>query len=229
MSKLEIIVENKRDAVLAEKYGADRLELVSAIASGGLTPSFGTIKQVLSSVTIPVRVMVRPQSYSFLLRKDELESALEDVRIIRSLGADGIVFGSITEDGEIDTSSLEAVLDEAGDMALTFHRAFDQLTDPLNGWRQLRHYRQVTSVLTSGGKTKAIEGLPLLKKLSDLQKYETGPAVLPGSGLNRDNLASVHQTLKTGFYHIGSAARRQGSFALPPDKEEIAYLRSLIQ
>lgn len=229
MSKLEIIVENARDAALAETYGADRLELVSAIAQGGLTPSYGTIKHVLSTVSIPVMVMVRPQSYSFLLRSDELQTVLEDVRVIKSLGAAGIVFGSMTDQGDVDSSSLQAVIDELGAMKLTFHRVFDHLADPFEAWRFLQHYPQVTSVLTSGGENTVLKGLPLLKRLAEKSREESGPFILPGGGLDRDHLTYVHEELQTGYYHIGSAARRQGSFTLPPDKNSIHRLRSLIQ
>ena len=165
MSKVEIIVLNGEDARTAEAYGADRLELVSAIAEGGLTPSYGIIKTVVESVKIPVMVMVRPHSYSFVYRKDEWDAIRQDIKVIKELGAAGIVFGALTEKQTVDFDMLSMVLEEAKGLSITFHRAIDE-TDSLEVYKSLcQSPYHVNRILTSGGKPTVQEGLYSLKRM----------------------------------------------------------------
>jgi copper homeostasis protein len=102
---LDFIAVTVEDAVLIEKSGADRIELVSGLTEGGLTPSYGLIEKAVSSVRIPINVMVRPHSQSFCYSKDDLAIMKQDIRIIRSLGANGVVSGMLDEEGNINFGS----------------------------------------------------------------------------------------------------------------------------
>ncbi|MBY0205690.1 MULTISPECIES: copper homeostasis protein CutC [Paenibacillus] len=122
---LEVIAVDAADAQAAEQGGADRIELVSAMSEGGLTPSYGQIEQVVSKVSIPVYVMIRPHSRSFCYSVDDLHAIIQDIRVARELGAAGIVIGVLTNEGEVDRSFLQTCLLSAQGMGVTFHRAID--------------------------------------------------------------------------------------------------------
>ena len=127
--KLEVIVTTLSEAVQAERLGADRLELIADMGNGGTTPSFGTIRNVVEHVSIPVHVMIRPHTKSFHYDEDDVETLLADIGLCRELGVDGIVFGALTIDGRIDERVLAEVIKHKGEMALTFHRAIDASRD----------------------------------------------------------------------------------------------------
>jgi copper homeostasis protein len=122
---LEVIAVDAADAQAAEQGGADRIELVSAMSEGGLTPSYGLIEQVVSRVSIPVYVMIRPHSRSFCYSADDLQVMIQDIRMARELGAAGIVIGALTHEGEVHRSFLQACLLSAQGLGVTFHRAID--------------------------------------------------------------------------------------------------------
>src|ERR1700742_5156251 len=126
---LEVIATTVADARLAAQGGADRLELVTAMGEGGLTPSIGTIEAVVDAVAIPVNVIVRPHSRSFVFDADDYTAMARDVRAIPAVGAHGGVIGMLTPSREIDRDGLARLIDAAGDLAVTFHRAFDETRD----------------------------------------------------------------------------------------------------
>ena len=126
---LEVIATSVADAVLAQEHGADRIELISGIMEGGVTPSIGLIERVLQAVTIPVHVMVRPHANSFCYNEEDLAVMVRDIDCIRKLGAAGVVLGALTSDKRVDTSALQMLLREIGQTNVIFHRAFDELQD----------------------------------------------------------------------------------------------------
>nr|WP_154891525.1 copper homeostasis protein CutC [Paenibacillus xylanexedens] len=122
---LEVIAVDAADAQASEQGGANRIELVSAMSEGGLTPSYGQIEQVVSQVSIPVYVMIRPHSRSFCYSADDLQVIIQDIRVARELGAAGIVIGALTDEGKVDRSFLQTCLSSAQGLGVTFHRAID--------------------------------------------------------------------------------------------------------
>lgn len=225
MSKIEVIVLNEEDAKIAEANGADRLELVSAIEEGGLTPSYGTIARVARSVSIPVMVMVRPHSYHYTYHEHEWLVMQEDIRIIKELGAAGIVFGALTKDGKIDENLLGRVMKEKGELALTFHRAIDEA-------RTLELYAElcelpfsIDQVLTSGGAHTVMEGIP---NLQAMLARASSPAIMPGSGLTVDNIAAIHQELQAPFYHFGAGVRIGESFKNEIDGAAVRKVKDIV-
>jgi len=216
---LELIIQNHRDAVEAEKLGATRLEFVSAISEGGLTPSYGAMKKVFQSVDIPVFTMIRPHSFSFVYDETDFEIIEEDVRSVLELGGTRIVFGALHEDGTINEEMLQRVLDISPNIEMTFHRAFDSARDQIEAYKMLVKYDQVKWILTSGGADTCSEGKDMLRKLVELSNELDGPQILPGSGLNTNNLAEIHKVVQAGQYHFGSAVRKDKSFAKGYDPE----------
>ncbi len=226
---IEIIVQNVEDAKLAEKNGANRLELVTAMTEGGLTPSYGVIKEVVQNVSIPVHVMVRPHGYSFTYSEYDKRVILEDVKMIKKLGAAGIVFGSLTEDREIDVSFLEKVIESANGMKITFHRAIDEARDILEAYKTLQHYSDsIQTILTSGGEATALAGVENLASMIELASQKSSPVIMPGSGLSHNNIVELHEQLHATEYHFGSAVRINGKFSEPINGNTIQKIKELL-
>ena len=199
---LEIIASTVEEAVAAEQAGADRIELVSALSEGGLTPSYGLIRQVVSTVEIPVHVLVRPHSKSFVYSKSDEEAIITDIDLIRELGAAGIVVGSLTADGRVDEGFLGRIIKHKGELSLTFHRAIDSSRDILEAAEVLADFPEVDRILTSGGQATALEGKETIARL-----IEDHPdlIILPGSGITLENAEALLEATKASELHVGSA------------------------
>lgn len=211
---LEVIVENAEEAIEAENLGADRLELISAMSEGGLTPSYGTIKNVLASVSIPVCIMVRPHSYYYDYTAGDIEIIREDIRKILYLGGTQVVFGALNKDKTINQQVLEEVIQISPRLEITFHRAFDETPSQTQAYLLLAEYKEsVKQILTSGGQDTWKEGIDELQALVSLSRRLDGPKIMPGSSLNLDNIQDIHAKVKADQYHFGKAVRMDQTFS----------------
>ncbi|WP_214724600.1 copper homeostasis protein CutC [Exiguobacterium sp. s143] len=219
---LEIIASTVEEAVAAEQAGADRIELVSALSEGGLTPSYGLIRQVVSTVEIPVHVLVRPHSKSFVYSKSDEETIITDIDLIRELGAAGIVVGSLTADGRVDEGFLGRIIKHKGELSLTFHRAIDSSRDILEAAEVLADFPEVDRILTSGGQATAVEGKETIARL-----IEDHPdlIILPGSGITLENAEALLEATKASELHVGSAVLQDGII----QKERVEALTRLLR
>ncbi|PQP83906.1 copper homeostasis protein [Paenibacillus sp. PCH8] len=221
---LEVIAVDAADARAAEQGGADRIELVSAMSEGGLTPSYGVMEQVLSQVSVPVYVMIRPHSRSFRYSADDIRAMTQDVRVARELGAAGIVIGALTEGGEVDLLSLQTCMSEAQGLGVTFHRAIDASASLTEAMETISTLGNIERVLTSGGKSAVPEGLLELKLLQELgQTLNTG--VMAGSGVTIEGIQTIVSQTGITEIHMGSGVRREGSFDHPVDPQLVAWAR----
>lgn len=218
---LEIIASTVEEAVAAEQAGADRIELVSALSEGGLTPSYGLIRQVVSTVEIPVHVLVRPHSKSFVYSKSDEETIITDIDLIRELGAAGIVVGSLTADGRVDEGFLGRIIKHKGELSLTFHRAIDSSRDIFEAAEVLADFPEVDRILTSGGQATALEGKATIARL-----IEEHPdlIILPGSGITLENAKTLLEATKASELHVGSAVLQDGVI----QKERVEALTRLL-
>jgi len=186
MKLLEVCVDSVESAVIAAENGADRLELCSALPVGGLTPSAGLFRAVKQQVggKIPIFCIIRPRPEHFTYSPQELEVMKMDVAYLKDAGADGFVFGCLTESDTVDENVLQ-LLQLADPLPCTFHRAFDLVSDPFETLEALIKLG-FKRVLTSGQKSSAIEGLELLKKL---QQRANGRIILmAGAGIRSTNV-----------------------------------------
>ncbi|MBC6181471.1 copper homeostasis protein CutC [Listeria welshimeri] len=227
---LEVIVQNPRDAYLAEQYGANRMEVVSAISEGGLTPSFGAIKEIVRVSNLPAMMMIRPHSFSFVYDESARIVMERDIAFAKEVGVQGIVYGGITEDGNIDRALLEKVIDWKGDLDLTFHRALEATKDIEASYKVLREYgKDINQLLTSGGTRSALDSLPRLKRwIQDSKENPDSFQILVGSGVKPENIATFQATLNHTDYHMGSAAREASDFSKDILKEKIDTLKQHI-
>ncbi|MFD2044655.1 copper homeostasis protein CutC [Ornithinibacillus salinisoli] len=225
---IEVIVQNKEEAIEAQRLGADRLELVSAIAEGGLTPSYGTIKQVLGSVSIPVQIMIRPHSYHFEYTRSDLDTIYEDIKNVIELGGSGIVFGALHKDKTINKEVLRDIISISSTLDITFHRAFDEVPSQEEAYHTLLEFKpNVRRILTSGGEENCEFGKHNLNQLVKLSKKYNGPKILPGAGLNGDNIKTIHQTVGADQYHFGKALRKGYSFANGFDEQSFNMVKKI--
>ncbi|MBC1497562.1 copper homeostasis protein CutC [Listeria welshimeri] len=227
---LEVIVQNPRDAYLAEQYGANRMEVVSAISEGGLTPSFGAIKEIVRVSNLPAMMMIRPHSFSFVYDESARIVMERDIAFAKEVGVQGIVYGGITEDGNIDQALLEKVIDWKGDLDLTFHRALEATKDIEASYKVLREYgKDINQLLTSGGTRSALDSLPRLKRwIQDSKENPDSFQILVGSGVKPENITTFQATLNHTDYHVGSAAREASDFSKDILKEKIDTLKQHI-
>ncbi|KAK1125175.1 hypothetical protein K0M31_006515 [Melipona bicolor] len=196
------------DSVLSGRYaitgGASRLAVCSMLAEGGLTPSTGFFQFVSRMSLIPCYAMLRTRPGNFVYARDELEIMKADVKVLRASGADGFLFGALTEDGEIDVPACKLILTAASPLSVTFHRAFDQVADPIKSLKTLINigFRRV---LTSGQKDTAVEGLKLIKELVDVADGRI--TVMATSGVTKDNILKIN--LESGVEEFHASAKRK--------------------
>jgi copper homeostasis protein len=240
---LEVPVASVDDALAAQEGGADRLELNAALSLGGLTPSLGTLIEVKAAVALPVLVMVRPRPGGFAYSEADFRVMQRDVDLALRHGADGVVFGILTEEGQVDVDNCRRLLKQIGGQTAVFHRAFDVTPDPLTALEQLVElgFRRV---MTSGQEQSAYNGV---KRIAELMETAAGRIeILPAGGINRFTIADVlartgctqvHASLRVQHEDRSVSARPQVSFGgtvkIPEDRfeatsaEAIAELRGL--
>jgi copper homeostasis protein len=161
---VEACVESVEEAVIAERAGAGRLELCANMAVGGTTPSPEVLAAVKQRVRIPVAAMVRPRGGSFVFSNDEIAQTWRDLDTMKSLGADGLVFGILNADGSLDSDRTREFVVRAGSTPVTMHLAFDVVPDQLATLDVLID-AGVARVLTSGGTGIAEKGIVMLSAL----------------------------------------------------------------
>ncbi|MBW4081505.1 copper homeostasis protein CutC [Paenibacillus sp. S150] len=224
---LEVIATTVKDAVIAERYGADRIELITGIREGGLTPSLGLIEGVREAVGIPVRVMVRPHARSFRYDEADTQTMLRDIRHIAAVGGLSLVMGMLRPDGAVDEELLKRLLQAADGLEVTFHRAFDEAEDQIAALEIIKRYPQITDVLTSGGQNTAPEGaerIAVLERLSSMSPV----SILAGSGLTADGLRDFVIRTAVSRVHFGSAVREDGDPLKPVDPARLQAVRSIL-
>lgn len=242
---LECCVDCVESAVTAAQNGADRLELCANLLIGGTTPDinlFYRVKKKVAPYGTKINVLLRPRFGDFCYSEDEFEILLADVLFFREAGADGIVIGVLKEDGSIDVERMALLMQAAGELPVTFHRAFDVTVDAMEALEACKRLG-VSTILTSGQKASAQEGLDLLKQLV----HEAGNiCIMPGSGVSSKNLP---QLLECGAkaYHMSAKKvvdspmnyRREGvPMGLPMmsefvlwrcDGEEVARAKAILE
>lgn len=205
--RIEICVENTDGLIAAQNAGADRAELCASLVEGGLTPSLGMIEAALRVATIPFHVIVRPRGGDFLYSAIEFEAMRSDVRHLRRLGVAGVVFGCLTADGAIDEARMKALVEDAGPLAVTCHRAFDMTADPIEAVEALVR-AGVHRVLTSGQRETAEEGIPTLQRIMAAAAGRIG--IMACGDLDAANIAHVRQAVDPDEMHF-AAARKEPS------------------
>jgi len=222
---LEVIACSVDDALAAQRGGARRIELISRFDLGGLTPPLELVRDVVRSVSIPVRVMLRESENFDVCDVSERARLCATAREMAETGIDGLVCGFLC-DRDIDHKLLACVLDSASNLRVTFHRAFEQLRDPMAAIQRLKPYRQIDRILTSGtGATRA-------QRIAQLGACEraAGPemTILAGGGMDAATVKAIRRQTPVREFHVGRGVRRPATVDGAVDaalvKEWLGYL-----
>lgn len=207
---IEIAVFNLESAIAAAEAGAHRIELCTAPAEGGLTPSAATLRLARKYVKIPIHVMIRPREGDFCYSSREFESMLLDIAAAKMAGMEGVVAGILNPDGTVDDKRMAMLVDAAAPMNVTFHRAFDMVRDQDEALESII-YAGCARILTSGGQQTAILGIEKLSSL--VQKASNRISIMPGSGINLSNIKHIAELTKVSEMHLSARANIPGKMA----------------
>lgn len=197
--RLEICVDSVQSALDAQMAGADRIELCDNLLEGGTTPSCGTIFSARDNLTIGLHVMIRPRGGDFLYSDTEYDIMRRDIEICGEAGIDGVVIGILRSDGGIDIDRAAKLIELSNPMQVTFHRAFDMCSDPIQGLEDVISLH-ASRLLTSGQKNKVPEGAALISKL--VKQAGSRIIIMPGSGLDETNIESMARITGAREFHL---------------------------
>ena len=223
-TRVEICANGLESALTAQKGGADRIELCRSLELDGLTPNPRTIRAVIEKLQIPVHLLIRPRDGDFIYTDKEIKTIIGQIAMAQDTGCAGVVCGALNSKNEIDLEVTRKLLQAAGNLHFTFHRAFDQISDQASALEQLIDLG-VKRVLTSGGELSALKGI---KSLSRLLKQANGRIeIMPGAGINSSN---VNQFLEAGFKSIHlSASLNKGSGQSGSPRTQLAEVRAVVE
>ena len=217
-TNLEICCASIASALAAQQGGADRIELCDNLYEGGTTPSAGMIKTVRELLTIGIHVMIRPRGGDFLYSDEEFKIMKEDILAAKSLKVDGVVFGILTSEGEVDMDRCMELINLARPMKVTFHRAFDVTKDPEQSLENIIALG-FDLLLTSGQKDTAPEGIGLITEL--VLQANNRIRIMPGSGVNENNVIEIIK--KTGVRDIHMTLRDEVRSSMQHTREDIHF------
>ncbi len=202
-AQLEIIVLNVEDAIQAQEFGVDRLELLTELDKGGLTPNFELIRDVTAAAEIPVYVMLRNLWKTFVYDAKEFTKILKQIELIKSTQTKGIVFGSLNSNGTINEDQLAAVIAIKGNLELTFGRAIDSTINYEQAINTLDNFAKIDYILSSGHEEHAIEGKDNLAFAGNILKEK----VIAGAGVGPTNCVKLLEIPYVKKLHVGTSVR----------------------
>jgi copper homeostasis protein len=197
---LEISVDTLERALAAERGGANRIELCGELSQGGLMPDADLVRSVREVVRLPIFVMVRPRGGDFVYSDSEYAEMKLEIEVARRLGVDGLVLGILRRDGAVDIRRTRQLVELAGPLPVTFHRAIDVTGDIHKALEDVVQ-TGVERLLSSGGAATAMEGIDCLKKL--VMGAAGRVLVMPGSGITASNVTVVAKTTGAREFHAG--------------------------
>lgn len=207
----EICANSAESCVAAQQGGAQRVELCAGMPEGGTTPSIGEIKVARRLIDIRLHVIIRPRGGDFLYTTSELDIMEEDIQAARQAGADGVVFGCLTPEGELDKPAMQRLMRAAKGLSVTFHRAFDYVKSPAKVLEELIDMG-VDRVLTSGQMPTAIEGAALLEEL--VKQAGDRILIMPGCGVNEHNIAELARVTGASEFHFSAREEKESRMLL---------------
>ena len=222
---LEVIACSVTDAIAAEQGGAHRIELISHFEVGGLTPSPELVRDVMRKVKIPVRVMLRESEDFNVTDEAEQQQLCEIATAFATLPLDGIVCGFLRGDA-IDHDLLRRVLTAVAPLKITFHRAFEELSDPLGAIQELKRYPQIDCILSSGGQGTQEEKIACL---GDCQLVAP-PAInmLAGGGMTAEMIQGLRAKTKITDFHLGTFVREPMTVGGQVRAEKVRQILALV-
>jgi len=216
---LEVCAYNFQSCIIAEKAGANRVELCDNHHEGGTTPSFGTIRLAREKTSIQLYPIIRPRAGNFLYNDDEIAVMRNDIMMCKDLGCNGISVGVLLKNAEVDKDLLKRIVELAHPLKVTFHRAFDFTPDPIRAMEDIIE-AGCERILTSGQEIVAVDGLDTIAKL--VKAAGTRIKIMPGAGIRASNIERIIR--KTGATEYHSSARHKMKNEGILRRSELMYL-----
>lgn len=205
---LECCVDSVDSAVNAAKGGAVRLELCGNLIIGGTTPSPSLFKEIRKYTDIPVNVLIRPRFGDFCYNSHEIEIMRDEIKLFREMGANAAVIGVLNPDGTLNRRAMGKLMDAAGDMKITLHRAFDVCKDPYEALEEAISMG-INTILTSGQKNSCLAGWELLKEL--VEKAQDRIEILVGAGVDADAIRELAPKVHAKSFHMSGKITRDSA------------------
>lgn len=199
---IEVCVDSVESAIIAQKCGADRLEVCMSLVTGGITPHIPFIRTIRDYVNRPIHVLIRPRYGDFLYSTYEVLQMRRYIESLQTSGlVQGVVIGALTSESALDVSVMKQLMQSAQGLKVTCHRCFDMIQDQITGLHTLMDLG-VDCVLTSGGKNSAFEGLENLVRLNAVA--DGCIEIMPGAGINEHNFKQIKKALKPKYMHLSA-------------------------
>lgn len=198
---LEVCAFNIQSCLVAEKVGAQRVELCDNPVEGGTTPSYGTVQRTREKITIDLYPIVRPRAGHYWYDEDEFAIMKKDILAFKELGCDGISTGIGMQNGEIDTTRLKRIVEWAYPMGVTCHRVFDGTPDPFRSLEEIIDCG-CERILTSGTKSAAPDAADILSKL--IHQAAERIIIMPGAGIRSTNIEKLIKETGATEYHTSA-------------------------
>ena len=187
MIRFELCANGYQSIVNGIAGGADCAELCEALEVGGVTPSYGTLL-ASSKTKLPIRVLIRCRPGNYIYNEDEIAIMCEDIKMVKSLGFEGVVIGELNANGDLDVPAIKKMMKAGEGMKFTFHRAIDACNNPLDAMETLISLG-FDKVLTSGCKPTAYEGVDMIREMQTL--FGDRINIMAGGGVNENNVERI--------------------------------------
>jgi len=197
---LEVCANSLESAIAAQKGGAHRIELCQNLEVGGLTPSLELLEQVKAQIDIPVYVLIRSRAGDFCYSEQELTTMETQIKQVTALHFPGVVIGCLDENQQINHEATTRLMEAAGYIDVTFHKAFDEVPDAFEALDTLREMG-IQRILTSGCAKTALEGLDTLAELVDEAEDEL--IIMPGGSIRPENLDTIMESGASEYHSSG--------------------------
>jgi len=205
---IEIATSDFATTKTAVEGGADRIELCANLAEGGTTPSYGHIRQCREAFDTLIYAIIRPRGGDFLFTEEEFSMMLQDVKLCKEVGCDGVVIGLLNADGTIDLKRTSKLVDAVYPLGVTFHRAFDRCSNPFEAMEQLIQIG-CERILTSGQKPSATDAVELIEQL--YREADDRIIIMPGSGVRKENVKMLAEKTGCTEFHSSLRSKRKSS------------------
>lgn len=201
MRTIECCCTSLYEAREAKAGGAARIELCEDLSVGGVTPSRELIRRVVEEAGLPVNVLVRPRGGDFVFNDHEVNEMLESIAFCHEAGVNAVVIGALDANGDVDMPVMRRLIEAAGPLPVTFHRAFDCCRSPIEAFEDIRRLG-CARLLTSGHESNAWDGRELIRKLVGIAGQDI--IVMPGCGVRTTNIAALDAFCGASEYHSTS-------------------------
>ena len=196
---IECCVESYNEARLAEKKGADQIEVCSDLRNDGITPDLKLVEKIINNISTPIKIMIRPRVGNFYYSNSEMLTIKDEIRNFKSIGIDHIVFGVLDKNNFVNIDHVKKISDWSAPMEITFHKAIDASVEFFSDIEALVKTKRIDSLLTSGGSRTAETGSNIIKKV--INNYGKEIKIISAGKITYKNLNAIHKKIGGSYYH----------------------------